>query len=94
MLTILALVSGAYFARRVGVHNESGIVSATVDYDGIRQDCVSALSLLGSVGQVAVDFGRGSRQYFNAELQPWLERRGVTLSLPSVDLPKLPGQAS
>lgn len=91
MLTILALVSGMYLARRVGFSNESGIVSAAVDYTGIRQDCVSALSLLGSVGQTAVDFGRGSRQYFNAELQPWLERRGIVLNLPSVDLPKLPG---
>jgi hypothetical protein len=93
MLHILLFAAiGAYASRRVNTHTESGIASATIDYQRVLQDIAFALVLVSSAFQRSSSFVDATRAYLDAEIIPWLDRRGIHLSLPSIDLPRLPGQ--
>lgn len=93
-MLLTALILGAYLSRRVEFNREDGESFATVRHQQIWNDLIALFTLIGTVCGKFVDFSRASRQYFNAELHPWLERRGIKLELPTIDLPRLPGQHS
>ena len=91
MFTLLLFGAiGAYLSKRVHVFKEAGIGSATVDYAAIAADLVALFAFLSGVGSWFIAVGRQSRNYFNLAIAPWLERRGVSVSLPTLDLPRLP----
>lgn len=94
MLTLSVLLFGAYMSRRVHLCNKDGTSSAAIDHAQIWSDLIAMFALIGTVCGAFVSFSRASRGYFDGEIQPWLERRGITLTLPTIDLPRLPGMSS
>lgn len=90
MLTLFVLASGFYASRRINFQSEDGSAFATIDHAQIWNDLIAMLTLIGMACGWAIDCGRSTRTYFDAEILPWLERHGVNVTLPTIDLPALP----
>lgn len=93
MLHLLFVAAvGAYLSRRVDAQTESGTATTSIDYARIWQDLLAFFAVIGMVCGRALAFAQSARLYFDSEIVPWLDRRGIQFSLPRLDLPRLPGQ--
>jgi hypothetical protein len=91
MLTfLLALSVGAYASRRVSTDHDGEAVGAKVDYAAIWNDFKALCALIGFVYGWSVATGRNTRTYVDNALLPWLEERGISIQIPSIELPALP----
>jgi hypothetical protein len=91
MFTLLiAATLGAYASQRISIVQDGEIVSMSIDYQRAWADVIAFFALIGFVYNWAISIARNARNYFDLALLPWLERRGISVQLPAIDLPALP----
>ncbi|MCY6491923.1 hypothetical protein [Leptolyngbya sp. GGD] len=87
---ILCAAIGAYTSQRVSVVQDGEIASMSVDYQRVWQDAIAFFAAIGFVYGWAISTGRNARKYFDLALLPWLEQRGISVQIPTIELPMLP----
>ncbi|BAU13757.1 hypothetical protein LEP3755_42980 [Leptolyngbya sp. NIES-3755] len=87
---ILTAAIGAYLSRRVNFISDNGLADVAVNYRQIWQDAIALWAMLGFICNWVILTGRNTRNYFDGAILPWLNGFGISLSLPTLQLPALP----
>lgn len=91
MLTLLiAATLGAYASQRISIVQDGEIASMSIDYQRVWQDAIAFFASIGFACGWAFSTGRNARSYFDGAIVPWLNQRGISVSLPTIELPSLP----
>lgn len=91
MLTLLiAATLGAYASQRISIVQDGEIASMSIDYQRVWADAIAFFALIGFVYGWAISTGRNARNYFDLALLPWLNQRGISIQIPTIELPSLP----
>jgi hypothetical protein len=91
MFTLLFTAAiGGYVSQRISVVQDGEIVSMSLDHKRVWNDAIAFFALIGFVYGWAISTGRNARNYFDLALLPWLEQRGVSIQIPTIELPVLP----
>ena len=91
MLTVALFTAiGAYFSRRIDAIHDDEIASVSLNYQQIVEDAIAFFALIGFICNWAISTGRNTRICFNEAILPWLEQRGISIQLPTIELPALP----
>lgn len=86
---IFAALAGAYASRKIHIDFHSDVAIGTVEWAEIWEDLISLLTLIGTIYGFAIAAGKGTRNYTDEVLLPWLTREfGFKLDLPR--LPAMP----
>ncbi|MBD1857710.1 MULTISPECIES: hypothetical protein [Leptolyngbya] len=87
---LCAAVIGGCVSKHTAIDLTEGCAGITVNYDQIWADAFAFFTWLGSLYKWFINAGRETRSYFDDAILPWLNQRGISISLPTIDLPRLP----
>ncbi|BAS57218.1 hypothetical protein NIES2135_34270 [Leptolyngbya boryana NIES-2135] len=91
MLTLLIAASiGAYASQRVSLVRDGEIASMSLDYQRVWNDAIAFFAAIGFICPSADEADRNARSYFDGAIVPWLNSFGISVSLPTLQLPAMP----
>lgn len=91
MFTLLLTAAiGAYTSQRVSVVQDGEIASMSIDYQRVWADAVAFFAAIGFACGWAISTGRNTRSYFGGAIAPWFNQRGISVQIPTIELPSLP----
>jgi hypothetical protein len=96
MLTLFLGLTIGYCLRKFTVLemlDEGGTASAEIDFGQLIKDFIWLFEMLGTAAVWVVNAGRSTRNYFDAALTPWLKSFGISIKLPTIQLPVMPSTA-
>ncbi|WP_430687921.1 hypothetical protein [Leptolyngbya sp. AN03gr2] len=85
---------GAYLSRRIDVVSNPNSADISVNHHQMWQDLIAMFTLIGSISNWLVNASRNARKYCDLALLPWLSKYGVQLSIPTIDLPRMPASST
>lgn len=96
MLTLFLGLTIGYFVRKYTVFemlDDGSTASGEINFGQAIKDFIWFFEMLGTAAVWVVNAGRSTRNYFDAALTPWLNSFGISVKLPTLQLPAMPSTA-